>query len=121
VILKSAAGLGLALLVAGTAHLQAQTMDRTSMMAACRGDYFRHCPMVMPGGGRIIACLSEVIDQISPDCAALVATASTCAPDVKQFCADVQPGDGRMQTCLIAHRERLSGPCAATLATAASK
>ncbi len=120
-ILKSAAGLGLALLVAGTAQLQAQTMDRTSMMAACRADYFQHCTFVLPGGGRIIACLSDVIDQISPDCAALVSTASTCAPDVRQFCADIEPrGDG-IRTCLIANRSKLSGPCAATLAEAASQ
>ena len=119
--MKTPIALAVAALISGTAWVQAQTMDRASMMAGCRMDYFRHCPAVMPGGGRIIACLSEVIDQISPECAALVSTASTCAPDVRQFCADVQPGDGRMQTCLIAHRERLSGPCAATLAKAASQ
>jgi len=121
VIFKSAAGLGLALLVAGTAQLQAQTMDRASMMSACRGDYFQHCSFVMPGGGRIMACLGEVIDRISPSCAALVTAATSCAPDVKEFCSEVEPGGGRMQTCLLAHRDELSAPCAETLATAASQ
>jgi len=119
--LKTPIALAVAALISGTAWVQAQTMDRASMMSACRMDYFRHCPAVMPGGGRIIACLGEVIDQISPNCAALVSTASTCAPDVRQFCADIEPrGDG-IRNCLIANRERLSEPCAATLAEAASQ
>jgi hypothetical protein len=113
--------LALTAAIAGTAQVQAQTMDRASMMAACRMDYFRHCPTVMPGGGRIMACLNEVIDQISPGCAALVATGMSCAPDVKEFCADVEPrGDG-MRNCLLSYRDELSGPCAAMLATAASQ
>jgi hypothetical protein len=118
---KTTTAFAFAALIAGTAQAHAQTMDRASMMSACRGDYFQHCSFVLPGGGRIMACLSEVIDQISPDCAAIVATASSCAPDVKEFCGEVEPGGGRMQTCLRAHQDELSAPCAETLATAASQ
>lgn len=119
--MKFATAFALAALIAGTAQVQAQTMDRASMMNACRGDYFQHCSFVMPGGGRIMACLGKVVDQISPDCAALVTAATSCAPDVKQFCSEVEPGGGRMQTCLRAHQDELSAPCAETLATAASQ
>lgn len=104
---------------ASGAGAQTPVIDRSQMMDACRADYVQHCTFVMPGGGRVMACLSDVIDQISPDCAALVSAATSCAPDVEEFCADVEPGDGRMQACLLAHREHLSGPCAATMATKA--
>jgi len=119
--LKTMTALALAALIAGTAQAHAQTMDRASMMSACRGDYFQHCSFVMPGGGRIMACLGEVIDQISPSCARLVTAATSCAPDVKEFCGEVEPGGGRMQTCLRAHQDALSAPCAETLAAAASQ
>jgi len=105
----------LAALIAGTAQVQAQTMDRASMMSACGGDYLQHCSFVMPGSGRIMACLGEVIDRISPSCAALVTAATSCAPDVKDFCSEVEPGDGRIQTCLRAHSGQLSGSCLETL------
>jgi hypothetical protein len=114
-------GLALAALIAGTTQADAQTMDRASMMSACRADYFQHCSFVLPGGGRIMACLSEVIDQISPSCARLVTAATSCAPDVKEFCGEVEPGGGRMQTCLRARRDELSAPCAEMLATATSQ
>ncbi len=119
--MKTTIALAVAALISGTAQVQAQTVDRATIMNACRADYFQHCSFVMPGGGRIMSCLGEVIDQISPGCAELVTAATRCAPDVKEFCSDVEPGNGRMQTCLLAHREELSGPCAETLATAASQ
>jgi len=119
-IINSTAALALAALMAGTIQSEAQTIDRASVMKACRADYLQHCSFVMPRG-RIMSCLNEVLDQISPACAALVTAATSCAPDVKEFCADVEPGGGRIQTCLLAHRERLSGPCAKTLATSTSR
>jgi len=48
----------------GLAHAQAQQLDRASVMAACRADYLQHCTFVMPGGGRIMACLGDAIEQI---------------------------------------------------------
>ncbi len=119
--MKTVTAFILATLMAGAAGAQAQTIDRATMMAACQGDYFQHCSFVMPGGGRIMNCLNEVIDQISPDCAALVTAGMSCVPDVQEFCADVEPGGGQMQSCLLAHRDQLSGPCAETLATTASQ
>lgn len=35
---------------------------------ACMGDYQKYCKSVMPGGGRIIACLSKQSDQLAPAC-----------------------------------------------------
>ena len=36
--------------------------------AACKADYDKYCKGTMPGGGRIIACLNNQRDQISPAC-----------------------------------------------------
>lgn len=35
---------------------------------ACKGDYEKFCKGVMPGGGRIIACLNKAGDKITPAC-----------------------------------------------------
>jgi hypothetical protein len=29
------------------------------MYVACNDDYYKYCPTVQPGGGRIVACLSN--------------------------------------------------------------
>ncbi|MBG0812233.1 cysteine rich repeat-containing protein [Methylosinus sp. H3A] len=36
---------------------------------ACKGDYQRLCSGVMPGGGRILACLQNHSSELGPDCA----------------------------------------------------
>ena len=36
--------------------------------AACQADYNKYCKGIMPGGGRIIACLNKQRDQISDAC-----------------------------------------------------
>ena len=35
---------------------------------ACMGDYEKFCKGVVPGGGRIIACLAKESDKITPAC-----------------------------------------------------
>jgi hypothetical protein len=36
--------------------------------SACMGDYEKYCKGVVPGGGRIIACLAKESDKITPAC-----------------------------------------------------
>jgi hypothetical protein len=43
--------------------------------AACKGDYNKFCKGTMPGGGRIIACLSKQNDQLTEACRKVVADA----------------------------------------------
>jgi hypothetical protein len=43
--------------------------------AACKGDYEKYCNGVMPGGGRIIACLSKAGDKLTDACKKILASA----------------------------------------------
>ena len=94
---------------------QGLQIDRSTMMLICGADYFYHCKFVRPGGGRIINCLSEVIDQIDPACAQLVTTGSTCVADMQRFCADASPGE-EARACMMKNREQFSAPCQETMA-----
>lgn len=40
---------------------------------ACMGDYEKYCKSVMPGGGRIIACLEKENDKLTSACKKVLA------------------------------------------------
>ena len=40
--------------------------------AACRGDYNKFCKGTMPGGGRVLACLSSQYGALSESCKKVV-------------------------------------------------
>ena len=58
--------------VPSVAFAQALTPEQRS---ACMGDYEKFCKGVAPGGGRIIACLAQSSDKLTPDCKKVVADA----------------------------------------------
>ena len=43
--------------------------EAMALMQVCRGDYDRLCGSVVPGGGRILACLQNNGNQLSSGCA----------------------------------------------------
>jgi hypothetical protein len=43
--------------------------------AACKSDYDQFCKGTMPGGGRVLACLSKNNDKLSAACKKVVADA----------------------------------------------
>jgi hypothetical protein len=89
---------------------------------ACHWDYARLCPGIAPGDGRILRCLSDQREALSPPCywsLAAAAAIEACAGDYQRYCADVVPGAGRGITCLQANRDRLSPTCHRTLRAAA--
>jgi hypothetical protein len=43
--------------------------------AACKGNYNKFCKGTVPGGGRIIACLSKQNDKLTEACKKVVAAA----------------------------------------------
>jgi Cysteine rich repeat len=61
-VLGLAFGLGVGAAIAQTA----------AEREACMADFQKYCPGVQPGGGRIIKCLSEHLDQLTPQCKAVV-------------------------------------------------
>ena len=55
-----------------SAFAQELTAEQRS---ACMGDYEKFCKGVVPGGGRIIACLAKESDKITPACKKVLAAA----------------------------------------------
>jgi hypothetical protein len=53
------------LCVSQTAFAQELT---SAQRDACMGDYEKYCKSVVPGGGRIIACLAKESDKLTPAC-----------------------------------------------------
>ncbi|MGJ4928242.1 cysteine rich repeat-containing protein [Bradyrhizobium sp. HKCCYLS2038] len=47
---------------------RAQTLPTDEQRTACLADYNRFCPDILPGGGRIIACMMRQYAQLSEAC-----------------------------------------------------
>jgi hypothetical protein len=63
-----------AIIVLISAPAIAQDMT-AEQRAACKGDYEKFCKSIIPGGGRLIACLSKQSDKLSDACKRVVAQA----------------------------------------------
>ncbi len=85
----------------------------------CAGDVATFCKGVEPGQGRIIKCMKEHENDLSPMCKEHIAqmkqkageAREACADDVTRFCNGVQPGGGRLIRCLKGHESDLSPQC----------
>jgi len=53
---------------AQTVPLQIRS-EAMALMQVCRADYDRLCPGVVPGGGRVLACLRTRANELSANCA----------------------------------------------------
>jgi hypothetical protein len=67
--------LTLALAAAGGGPAAAQD-QRAALRDACKADYQRLCSSVSPGGGRIVKCLNDQGDKLTPACKAALAKAN---------------------------------------------
>ncbi len=107
-----------AVLIAGlTVPAAAQTLDKTRVKQACRGDYLQFCKGVMPGGGRILNCLGGHMNELSPACRSVVVRGTACQADYQHFCPGIKPGsDGALMDCMKQHAKELSEACSHALA-----
>lgn len=114
VIIVAALWTGLAL-VAAEAQGQGQ--------GPCADDAAKFCKDVQPGGGRIMKCMKEHVNDLSPACKKQVAElkkgvrefSEVCQDDALKFCKDIKPGGGRMVKCLKDHENELSPECRARM------
>jgi hypothetical protein len=101
-------------LVAGSVVARAEP-GMQSFRSACMSDYHSHCFGILPGGGRILACLNKHYADLKPACAKAVALGSQCVEDYKTLCPDVSPQGPELRACLIRHEDQLSSRCASVL------
>jgi hypothetical protein len=112
-----AVALGATLLVAGSWGVSAQDALFTSERD-CTVDVWSLCPHVMPGGGRVIACLRLHANELSVGCSSILSkaswTAQECASDIREFCPHVTFGN--ISNCLKPHLGEASANCKSALA-----
>ena len=113
-----------ALFTAGRAQAEDSVADKVKK--ACNKELSTFCKGVVPGEGRILACLYAFEDKVSDACeyavydaaaqleqaaTALKFAASQCNDDLQKFCANVKPGEGRALACLNKNEKSVSQTC----------
>jgi Cysteine rich repeat len=96
------------------------------VLNGCKTELARLCAGVVPGEGRVLACLYAHGDKISGRCdyalynaaaqleraiGAMTYVASECRADLEAHCAGVDAGEGRVAQCLKDHASELSPRC----------
>jgi hypothetical protein len=114
-----------ALLLGGGRALAAETIA-DNIKKACNQELTTFCKGVVPGQGRVLACLYAFEDRVSDACAyavydaavqleqavaALKFAANACKDDLVKFCGDVKPGKGRGLACLDKNAKDVSQGC----------
>jgi hypothetical protein len=82
IIAKASAGLAMTLTSLLAVTQAEAASDTANARSACRSDYTQYCKGTTPGGGRIIKCLADHADQLSPSCKSAMADAKA-AKDAK--------------------------------------
>ena len=91
-----------------------------SVAEGCQEELQSYCSRVMPGEGRVLACLYAHNDKLSGKCeyalydasaqlqrfvAALTYVAGECKDDLKEYCGSVRAGQGRLAECLLVNNK----------------
>jgi len=92
---------------------------RAESVGPCAADITKLCKEVKFGGGRIMNCLKEREQELSPACKdhqlAMIKrireAPQVCQDDVEQFCRNVRPENRRILRCLKQNQAQLSPEC----------
>lgn len=107
---KSILLLGVALLFVAGTTATAQLRPRP-----CAADIKVYCTDIVPGEGRVAACIKEHIGDFSPACKArlirAIVTTRECAADVKGQCTGTGHTSKEVTACLREALPNLSNPC----------
>jgi hypothetical protein len=94
--------------------------------SGCETELKSYCSDVVPGEGRLLACLYAHSDKVSGRCeyavydsaaqleralSAISYVANECRTDLETFCADVSAGEGRLIECLEKNEAKVSQRC----------
>ena len=92
----------------------------------CKAELESYCKDVMPGDGRILACLYSHQDKLSGRCdyalfdaavqleravAALAYVVNECGDDLDEHCSSVAVGEGRLLKCLEKNEKKVTARC----------
>jgi hypothetical protein len=124
-VLKSVQAIGAALLVFGSGALVfgsgAVAQDRAR---ECVADIKRLCADADPGGGRVVACFKERLNDLSEPCRDLVAELATaaeaCTADLKQQCGDAGTRVATL-VCVKSALSKLSEGCKSAVSQVAAE
>lgn len=90
----------------------------------CAKDRETLCAGVEPGDGKVMKCMKENVEKLSPECKAhrekmkenMKDVHEACEADVEKLCGDVKPGRGRIMKCLRKNKEQVSEACKSEVA-----
>ena len=103
-----------------------------SPLEVCAADIGAYCSAVVPGNGRIAACLYAHEDKVSDACDAVMGDLADaldmffetiryvkqqCGADIRASCIGVERGHGRLFACLRERKASISAGCQEVLDT----
>jgi hypothetical protein len=78
------------------------------------------CPGVTPSGGRLAACLTSQMKELSTGCSTIVSrevyVATECEADLERFCSGVNSSGALVAACMRPHASEASASCRGALA-----
>jgi hypothetical protein len=87
---------------------------------SCPVDLKSLCTGILPGGGRIPACMMSHLSDLSVSCSTELSRAAyvakECEADEKRYCGAVRSGGGRIEACMRPHLGAVSDACRGALA-----
>jgi hypothetical protein len=114
------------MLLMGGRVFAAQKGPVETFAEGCQKEITTYCKDVIPGNGRVLACLYAREDKLSVRCeyaiydaaaqleravAALAYLANECRDDLKTYCSGVKAGEGRLLQCIDNNRAKVSSRC----------